>query len=58
MAMKEMSQPAWWLNYYKNSLKTLVTRTRAHLAGDLPTGILETLLDAIEKDLEEMKTDV
>jgi len=56
--MKEMNQPSWWLNYYKNTLQSLVTRTRGYIAGDCPLGVLESLLDGIESDLKEMKNDV
>lgn len=56
MAMKEMSQPAWWLNYYKSCSSQLCTRIRQYLAGDVDEGILMALVEGVESTLEEMKT--
>jgi hypothetical protein len=51
----EKEQVDWWCNHYRLSLNTLTTRARQYLNGDLPEGILEVLLDALEADLEGRK---
>lgn len=55
MAMKEMSQPAWWLNYYKTSCKDLCMRVRQYVEGDLDAGILMALVEGVEATLNDMK---
>ena len=57
MAMKEMSQPAWWLNYYKTSCKDLCKRVRQYLEGDLDARVLTTLVEGVESTLNDMKTE-
>lgn len=51
----EKKQVDWWCNHYRLSLNTLTIRTRQYLDGDLPEGILEVLLEALEADYEGRK---
>jgi len=57
MAMKEMNQPSWWLNYYKMCCKDLCKRIRQYLEGDLDAGVLTTLVEGVESTLNDMKTE-
>ena len=57
MAMKEMSQPAWWLNYYKTCCKDLCMRVRQHLEEGGDPELLMTLVEGVEATLNDMKTE-
>ncbi|MCH1462023.1 MAG: hypothetical protein L7U25_06680 [Candidatus Poseidonia sp.] len=57
MAMKEMSQPAWWLNYYKVCCAELCLRVRQHLEEGMDVALLMTLVEGVETTLNEMKTE-
>ena len=49
----EKKQLDWWCTHYRNNLRDLSIRTRQYLNGEIQQGVLETHLDAIERQLKE-----
>lgn len=54
VALKEFEkkQLDWWCSFYNISLKDLALRTRQYLDGEIPQGVLESILESIEQDIE------
>ena len=52
----ENNQLDWWCNYYRTSLTDLATRTRQYLNGEIPRGVLEAFVNAIESEVKGRET--
>lgn len=51
----EKKQLDWWCNYYRTSSKDLARRVRQYIDGEIPIGMVEVMVKAIEND--EIKRD-
>lgn len=52
----EKKQTDWWCQYYQKNLKTLAIRTRQYLKGEIDVGLLEVMLEAVEKEVARRET--
>ena len=46
----EKKQTDWWCNYYRISSRDLAKRVRQYIDGEIPIGMVEAMVKAIEQD--------